>query len=99
MSCELLDFKMAHGMHDSCDSPYSTAMLSLLLQEFVGKTNLWIGLSDASAEGEFEWSDGRSLADTKFTQWAPNQPDGFTEIPNEVMGQAILCFFVCLTCF
>ncbi|XP_033624641.1 macrophage mannose receptor 1-like [Asterias rubens] len=57
------------------------SLLALLLQDFVGKTNLWIGLSDTAEEGSFVWTDGTPLDD--FTQWAPNQPDGFIALPNE----------------
>ncbi|XP_038078523.1 macrophage mannose receptor 1-like [Patiria miniata] len=56
------------------------SLLALLLQDYVGVTNLWIGLSDSNEEGQFVWSDGEPLG---FSQWAPNQPNGFTDVPNE----------------
>ena len=34
--------------------------------------HLWIGLSDAKAEGEYRWLDGTAPA---WTNWAPGQPD------------------------
>jgi len=40
----------------------------------VGNSDLWIGLNDATSEGNFVWSSG---APVSYTNWLPGQPNNF----------------------
>ena len=48
--------------------------LNLLLSEQGGFSNYWIGLSDKSTEGSFEWTDGSVLS---IDNWASGNPDNY----------------------
>ena len=45
-----------------------------LRDQFSGSESLWIGISDRSQEGNFEWSSGETVA---YTNWQGSGPDNY----------------------
>lgn len=59
-----------------------------LLENFSGAPTYYIGVTDARAEGEYQWVNGESLANT-YANWLPGEPNDYKPFGGEDYGEIL----------